>query len=287
MRVLITGAFGQLGTSLSSILNKDYEVIRTGKIVPKNNLGITLDIQNPVMVKEVIKATKPDLIINLAAITNVDYCEKYPELSKEVNIGGLMNLCDSFSGRIIHLSTDYVFDGNDGPYSENDATSPLSVYGKTKLASERILLDNNPKHLVLRGNVLYDNEQNADASFLSWVLKSLTSNTKIKVVNDQINNPTWTRSMADIIELCISKKLDGVFHWGDSDHISRYEFAKIIAEKFSLDLSLIEPITTSELNQLALRPLHSGLKTQKIEEVLNVIPPTLDDCLNKIYNEKE
>ena len=284
MRILITGAFGQLGHSLQSILSKksNYELICTGRKVKKGQEGIPLDIRNQVALKELINTTAPDILINLAAMTNVDACELNPKLAGEINVAGLEHICDSFKGKIIHLSTDYVFDGTSGPYKEDDPLNPISIYGKTKLASEHILLEKDIKNLVIRGNVLYDYSPHTSASFLNWVVSSLKGNQEIKVVEDQFNNPTWTRSMSDIIELSIENDLEGIIHWGDSVHISRFEFAKLIAKKFSLNESLIKPVLTSELNQPARRPLQSGLSTEKLVNMLDIIPPSIDDCLDEI-----
>jgi len=284
MRILITGAFGQLGHALQSVLSKksNYELICTGRKVKKGQEGIPLDIRNQVALKELINTTAPDILINLAAMTNVDACELNPKLAGEINVAGMEHICDSFKGKIIHLSTDYVFDGTSGPYKEDDPLNPISIYGKTKLASEHILLEKDIKNLVIRGNVLYDYSPHTSASFLNWVVSSLKGNQEIKVVEDQFNNPTWTRSMSDIIELSIENDLEGIIHWGDSVHISRYEFAKLIAKKFSLNDSLIKPVLTSELNQPARRPLQSGLSTEKLVNMLDIIPPSIDDCLDEI-----
>jgi len=284
MRILITGAFGQLGHALQSVLSKksNYELICTGRRIKKGQEGIPLDIRNQVALKEIINTTAPDILINLAAMTNVDACELNPKLAGEINVAGLQHICDSFKGKIIHLSTDYVFDGTSGPYKEDDPLNPISIYGKTKLASEHILLEKDIKNLVIRGNVLYDYSPHTSASFLNWVVSSLKNNQEIKVVEDQFNNPTWTRSMSDIIELSIENDLEGIIHWGDSVHISRYEFAKLIAKKFSLNDSLIKPVLTSELNQPARRPLQSGLSTEKLVNMLDIIPPSIDDCLDEI-----
>jgi len=282
MKILITGAFGQLGMALSQNLSIKHDVIRTGRTIRKNQIGHTLDIRDKILVQSLIDALNPDLIINLAAMSSVDGCELNPRLAREINIAGVQHLCDAFNGKIIHLSTDYVFDGKNGPYSEISTVSPLNVYGETKLASERILLHKNPNHLVLRGNVIYGNDNLTQASFLNWVVNSLKDGQVISVVDDQINNPTWTKSMADIISLCIQQNISGIYHWGDGNLLSRYDFALKIAEKFDLDQKLIHPISTRELNQPAVRPLMSGLKSNKLIGLLKVVQPTIDDCLNKI-----
>ena len=284
MRILITGAFGQLGHALQFVLSRksNYELICTGRMIKKGFEGIPLDIRNQVTLKELINTTAPDILINLAAMTNVDACELNPKLAGEINVAGLQHICDSFEGKIIHLSTDYVFDGTSGPYKEDDPINPISIYGKTKLASEHILLEKDIKNLIIRGNVLYDYSPHTSASFLNWVVSSLKDNQEIKVVEDQFNNPTWTKSMSDIIKLSIENDLEGIIHWGDSEHLSRFEFAKLIAKKFSLNESLIKPVLTSELNQPARRPLQSGLSTEKLVNMLDIIPPSIDDCLDEI-----
>ena len=286
MRIMITGAYGQLGYAVSKRLANDHEVIRTGSNIPQGESGIRLNILNQVYMSEVIRSTTPDLIINLAAMTNVDACEQNPNIAREVNIAGVQHLCDTFSGKIIHLSTDYVFDGKDGPYSENDEVCPISIYGETKLASERILIDHDPNNLIIRGNVLYDDSPFTQASFLNWVVNSLCNKKEISVVDDQYSNPTWTSSMSDIISLCIDNSVNGIMHWGDADHLSRLDFAYKIAKKYELSSALIKPISTASLSQNASRPLMSGLKSDKLIELLNVVPPTIDECLDAILGKR-
>ena len=207
-------------------------------------------------------------------------------MAREINIGGVINLCDHFRGKIIQISTDYVFDGKNGPYRENDQVSPISIYGETKLDAEKIIMDSSSNNLVIRTNVLYDYLENTNASFLSWVVKSLENNQNINVVNDQVNNPTWTFSLADIIDILINRNIGGIYHWGDADFVNRYDFAIKISEKFSLDKSLINPITTDQLKQSAKRPLNSGLINDKIVDLLCIIPPKIEECLDSIIKNR-
>ena len=286
MRIMITGAYGQLGYALSKRLAENHHVIRTGSNIPKYEQGIKLNILNQVYMNEVIKSTLPDLIINLAAMTNVDGCEKNPDAAREVNIAGVQHLCDTFNGKIIHLSTDYVFDGKSGPYSEDDNVNPINIYGETKLASERILMDNNSDNLVIRANVLYDESPFTNASFLNWVISSLRAEKVISVVDDQSNNPTWTSSISDIISLCIDNSVNGIMHWGDADYLTRIDFANKIAKKYELSSALIKLVSTKSFSQIASRPLKSGLKSDKLINLLNVVPPTIDECLDAILEEK-
>ena len=123
--------------------------------------------------------------------------------------------------------------------------------------------------------------------FVNWVVRSLNKNRQIYVVNDQYNNPTWTKSISRVILLCIQKKISGLYHWGDGDILSRHEFSLKIAKIFNLDSSLIKSIKTSELSQLAKRPLRSGLISKKMEEAINVYAPTVEDCLRIMRGQKK
>ena len=284
--ILITGASGQLGMSLKRIFNSKYEIISTTGNNNPTGSSMHLDVTNPMLFKEVMETTNPDLVINLAALTNVDHCEKNPELAYSINIGGMDNLVNAFKGPIIHVSTDYVFDGEDGPYKEEDTTNPLNVYGLSKLESEKLLLDHSENSLVIRSNVLYDYSSKSEASFLNWVVDSLTQEKEINVVEDQWNNPTWTGSLAVVIDRAIDTQLTGLVHWGDGDLVSRFDFANKIADVFNLKKSLIKPILTSELNQTAKRPLKSGLKSDYAQNILNLEPPTIKECLETIVEQK-
>ena len=141
---------------------------------------------------------------------------------------------------------------------------------------------NSNDSLIIRTNVLYDYASNSNASFLNWIVDSLNDEKVINVVDDQINNPTWTMSLAIVIDRAIQTELNGFIHWGDADWISRYEFALKIAESFNLKKDLIEPIKTAELKQTAIRPLKGGLSTIYAEKILNLEPPKIEHCLHQL-----
>ncbi len=281
-KILITGSSGQLGNSLGKVFKSKYDLVFTSRTKPYKNTNYFLDITNSLLVKDMVSAISPDIIINLAALTNVDLCESNPHLADAINFQGVKNLVNVFNGPIIHLSSDYVFDGKLGQYKENDITNPINVYGVTKYKAEKILLEKSKESLVIRTSVLYDYQRKAKSSFLNWVVNSLKKGEKIKVVDDQFNNPTWTNSISVVIDRAIKADLNGLIHWGDFDWISRYDFANKIADKFSLKSNLIEPIKTEELNQVAPRPLNGGLDTTIAQDLLGLEPPQIDDCLNHI-----
>lgn len=280
--VLITGAFGQLGLACSNILKPKYNVIKTG-LTPVD-ISNKLDISSTQDVDDILDKYNPDIILNLAAMTDVDGCEQNSKRANQINYEGVMNLCDGFKGHFIQLSTDYVFNGASGPYVEDDPTDAISVYGQSKLDAEQYLMDSKIDYTIIRANVLYSYAPDTKASFLKWVVESLKNSKKINVVSDQWNNPTSTNSLAEFIDGISLSKAYGLYHYADKGVMSRFEFAQLIAKVFGLDSSLINPISSSDLNQVAARPLKSGLSTQKIENELLIQPPSVEASLSNIYN---
>lgn len=274
-RILITGTSGQLGNSVLNQLFGKYELLATDININESNTlkplpFSILDIADLEQIKSTLSIFNPDVIINLAALTDVDACELNPDKAYLLNTKSVEMLTNNFDGQFIQISTDYVFDGYNGPYSEEDKTDPLSIYGKTKLKAEKILQDYKNNWCILRTNVLFDYFHKTEASFFNWIINSLKLNKSINVVDDQWNNPTWTKNLAEIIEHVINKNVEGIYNYGGADYLNRFEFAQIIADIFNLDKTLILPISTESLNQSAPRPLKGGLKIEKIEQELDL-----------------
>ena len=284
--ILITGAYGQVGTAIRRLYknNNKFNLILSSLRIPDGEAGISLDVRNKHSINEMFNAFDIDVIIHLAAMTDVDGCEKNPKKAEEINVIGTGNFCDNFDGYFVYISTDYVFNGENGPYNENSPVSPINVYGATKLEGEKLVLSKSGDNLIIRSNVIYDYSINSNASFLNWVIASLQNKKEINVVNDQINNPTWAESLAMAIFKSLEKRLSGVVHWADKDILNRYEFALKIAKSFNLDSKLISPISTSDLKQEANRPLKSGLNNKFLSKKIKLNPKELDDSLLIIKN---
>ena len=282
-KVLITGAGGQLG---SSIELEDFIMITTSRFhndaVESPTIDADLDITNEDQVKAVIAENDPDIIVHLAAMTNVDGCELNPDQAYEVNVRGTVNLLNHFNGKFVLLSTDYVFDGNEGPYSENDTVNPKNVYGKTKLEAERKVREFSADWLILRTNVVWNIGGKYKASFVDWLVEELDEGNQVRIVTDQWNNPTHTEDLGCVINELLKHDASGLYHYGSAEVLNRYDFARLIANIYNLDENLIKPIMTQELNQLAKRPLRSGLKTNKIERDFAIIPAVLREDIEKI-----
>jgi len=282
-KVLITGAGGQLG---SSIELEDFIMITTSRFhndaVESPTIDADLDITNEYQVKTIIAENDPDIIVHLAAMTNVDGCELNPDQAYEVNVRGTVNLLNHFNGKFVLLSTDYVFDGNEGPYSENDTVNPKNVYGKTKLEAERKVREFSADWLILRTNVVWNIGGKYKASFVDWLVEELDEGNQVRIVTDQWNNPTHTEDLGCVINELLKHDASGLYHYGSAEVLNRYDFARLIANIYNLDENLIKPIMTQELNQLAKRPLRSGLKTNKIERDFAIIPAVLREDIEKI-----
>lgn len=287
-RVLITGAAGQLGQAVREILSAELELILTDIMIPPDLSAVIqpLDITDRAAVRRLITEMRPDGILNLAAMTDVDRCERHPRQAKKINCESVAVLRESFAGLIIHISTDYVFDGQAGPYQEDDPVHPLSVYGRTKRESELVLEDSGLPYLILRTNVVFDYTRTR-ASFVKWVVDSLREGKPIRVVDDQWNNPTWTHDLAEKLRGLILAEARGLYHYGGGDYLNRFRFAHLIAERFRLDKTLIQRIKTRELNQPAPRPLKGGLRTEKICRNFGFSPFPLGEALELIQQRIE
>ena len=280
-KILITGASGMLGSALCAKLSSDFDVYPYCK---SSYSGIDiLDVTDIDQVSNVINFVSPDIIINCAAYTNVDMAELNKSESRQVNVSGLLNIIKASSKdmKIIHISTDYIFDGLSGNYLESDIKNPLNYYGKTKLEAENYLIGSNINYLIIRPNVLYTYDL-MSSNFFSWVLNSLTNNNKISVVNDQFSNPVYIPDLADIIKDSILLDYSGISHFGSEDTLSRYDFSLKICNTFNLNKRLINEIKTSDLNQIANRPLNTSLNCTKIESELEINLYSTDYSFNRI-----
>lgn len=273
-KILITGGGGQLALSFYSMFKNKYQIF----CLPRRKFDVT----NINQIKSVLQKYNPDTILHCAAMTDVDGCEKDPILAESINSQSIKKIVDVFKGDFLYISTDYVFDGSCGPYKETDTPNPINIYGKTKLLGERILQKNSKNWTIIRTNVLFDLQ--SEASFLSWVINSLKEEKDIEVVDDQLNNPIWVNDFSYVIDLVIDKDIKGLFHIGSNKIYSRFEFAIMIAKVFELNYKKIHPMKTEKLNQIAKRPLRSGLKFDKLLSEIKLKNIDLNKSLRELKN---
>lgn len=276
--VIVTGAHGLLGYNLVNLLKDKFDVLALDVMTKKEFCipgvqYLQADITQQKVIMDIVKNYHPRYIFNAAAYTNVDGAEQERELCWKINVEGVARLAHAarvYGSRFIHVSTDYIFNGNTGPYSENDRPEPLGYYGKSKLAGENELITSGANYAIGRTMVLYGYAPGVRLNFVTWIIEQLRAGKNIRIVDDQIGNPTLASDLAEaLIKLAVSSKQD-VYHLSGSEIIDRYNFALLVADVFDLDPGLIERIKTADLGQAANRPLNSGFIIDKAQNELKL-----------------
>jgi dTDP-4-dehydrorhamnose reductase len=295
-KVIITGSNGLLGQSLLSLFLKEknkYQVFgfsrgdnRSGSVDFEYT---SIDITDEILLKESIYKIKPDFIINTAAITNVDVCETEKEACNLLNVTvvkWLTEISEELSTHIIHISTDFIFDGKKENYKETDTPNPLSYYGVSKLKSEEVLIASNCNYTILRTILVYGKVLDMNRSnIVLWIKQMLEEKKEITIVDDQFRMPTYVENLALACKIAMDKKVTGIFHISSKELLSIYKIAQQIATVFQLDKNLIKPISTSTLNQLAPRPPKTGFDLSKTNKELEFYPKSFNEDLLK-FKEK-
>jgi dTDP-4-dehydrorhamnose reductase len=285
VKILITGSNGLLGQKLLALcLRKGTEVIATS--LGRNRFDdsltyLTMDITNSAEVEEVIGKTKPDVIINTAAMTNVDQCEDEKERCLLLNVAAVKNLvqsCEKHNSFLVHLSTDFVFDGSHGPLNENDKPNPVNFYGESKLKSELLIQESKCGWAIARTILVYGVLQNMSRSnIILWVKESLEKGIEIQVVDDQFRTPTLAEDLADGCYLIATKQAAGIWNISGKDLLTPYQMAIKTAEFFNLDQNLIKRTNSSAFRQRAVRPLKTGLVIEKAQSQLGYNPHSFEE----------
>lgn len=284
-RLLITGASGLLGSKIVELTGENYQVIPVHNTKPLHLNSSKLDITNRKEVFNLFRKTKPDIAIHTAAETNVDKCETHEELAWKINVEGTRNVaeaCSETSAKMVYISTDYVFDGEKGLYTEEDTPNPINHYGITKLEGENQVKKICKNYVILRTSVLYGWHP-YKINFATWVINSLKQKKNTSIITDHFNTPTLADNLAEMIIEAIQKDLQGLYHASGSQRISRYQFAQQITKIFNLNQSLIKPIKMNQITAwTAKRPKDSSLNINKIRELLKTTPLNISEGLKKM-----
>ncbi|TNE53511.1 MAG: SDR family oxidoreductase [Bacteroidetes bacterium] len=290
MKLLITGSNGLLGQKLVKLcIRYGYDFIACSRGENRNpdcpsDRYVELDIANKLAVNHLFQSWYPSHVIHTAAITNVDYCELHPEECRRINVEGSKNLFDASMRYQAHfqlLSTDFVFDGEDGPYDEDAPVNPLSTYARSKAESEQLLINSDYSNWsIVRTIIVIGTASGLSRSnMVLWVKKSLEQGEHIRVVNDQFRMPTWADDLAwGCLQIC-SLSERGIFHLSGKDFVSMLEFAYQIADYYQLDRSLISPVRSEELKQAAKRPPKTGFILDKAITRLGYRPKSIAEFL--------
>lgn len=285
MKYLVTGSSGLIGNQLvKNLEDSGHDVFSCYyNMKPTYGIPVNLNLSKLEDIPKIITKIQPEIIIHLAALTDVEKCESDKDLADLINGKSteiISNEAEHLGCYLIYLSTDYVFDGKKGNYVETDFTNPLNHYGKSKLFGEKAVEQNNSTWCIIRTSTPFGIHPDKK-SFPIWVYENLKKNNKINVVDDQFTSPTYVSNLCNIIFEISVKKLEGYFHVSGSTRISRFEFAKKIAKKLNLDLSLLNPVSVNSMPWKAKRPLDSSLNVSKIISSLNPKPLPIEDSLEQ------
>lgn len=290
VKLLITGASGLLGTRLCEIaLRNNFEVYAAyGEHTPLYGTPVYLNILDPKAEQQTLDRIKPDAVVHSAALTDVDRCELEKELAWKTNVeatANLARLCMDRDVFLVYVSTDYVFDGEKGMYKETDKPAPINHYGLTKLKGEEAVqaLDD---YCIARGSVIYGSTPaTGKTNFALWLLDRLRKREEVRIVTDQWNSPTLNISMAEMIIETLEKRASGIFHLAGATRLSRYDFAKRLAEAFSLSPEFITPVQSKQFEWVAKRPRDSSLSVEKAEQTLTNKPLGIREAIEKMKKE--
>ena len=283
--ILVTGSNGLLGQKIIYALlgRSDVRCISTSKganrmKVKEGYVYEELDICDKEQVLTIFEKYRPDAVINTAALTNVDACENRKEEAWQLNVTAVENLIEAstkYGTHLVHLSTDFVFDGENGPYVETDVPNPQSYYAMTKYEAEKRLAESNLSWAILRTIIIYGVvDDNSRSNVVLWTINSLRDKKTINVINDQYRSPTLAEDLADACIEASLRKAKGIFHVSGREVMCILDMVRIVSGYFGLDQQYINPISSASLNQLAKRPPVTGFIIQKAERELGFKPVT-------------
>jgi len=294
--ILTTGSNGLLGQKLTEKILTEGRVklVATSKGINRYPVKAgyeyaEMDILNLQQVKEVINKYQPDAIIHTAAMTNVDTAEADKEVCYQLNVVAVQNLvslCEEKNIQLIHLSTDFVFDGEDGPYKEDDPVNPVSYYGESKVLAEEIIRKSTANWVVIRTILVYGITNDISRSnIVLWAKGALEKGLPINVVNDQWRMPTLAEDLAEACLLTVEKQAKGIFNVSGKDYMSIADLVRKVADYWALDQSIISEVSSVGLNQTARRPMRTGFVLDKAINDLDYRPHSFEEGL-KIVDEQ-
>ena len=290
MRLLVTGASGLLGLNLALEASREHEVYGSVNRNLLRNAPFTViqtDLTRPGSIEELLEKSQPDWVINCAALANLEACEAKPDLAEKLNIELPEKLALHVAkggARLVHISTDAVFDGRRGEYSESDQPNPLSKYARTKLLGEEAVSAANSQAIIARVN-LFGWSLGGKRSLAEWFLKNLSGNNSISGFTDVFFCPLLANDLGSLLLDMFGEGLEGLYHVVSRDCSSKYNFGIELARLFDYDQSLIKPILVAKSGLTAERSLTLTLKADKLSKDLGKSPPNLESCLGRFHQQ--
>jgi dTDP-4-dehydrorhamnose reductase len=290
-RILITGGSGFLGSVLARILSTKYEVYPGYLTSHAGTFGIPLrfDVRYGEQVAQAFAAARPDCVIHTAALTKPDHCEIQPEETRAVNVTGTRHVaraCNTAGAKLIHISTDLVFDGMKGNYSEDDRVEGINEYSRSKIAAEQFVLTESPNAVILRLSVLYGPRHASHPGFIDEMLGHWQRGQTMGFFTDQYRTPTFAPQVADAVERILAEpQVAGLFHLAGAERLSRYEFATMVADVVGAPAQLLGRRSMFDHPGPAKRPQDCSLVSEKIRRALGIIPVRCGDALSELVQQ--
>ncbi len=293
--ICITGGNGLLGSKLLEAAQGRYRIVTIDLAESPLYTGdkfeyYQVDITHKEKIIGLISKFQPHCVFHTAALTNVDECEREEQKAWDINVTGTENLiqaCQLFPCTFIHLSTDYIFNGKNGPYSEDDRPDPVSVYGQTKLESEKIVRNNLSDYIIARTMILYGYFPGVRKNFITWLIEAMQQGKKLRIVTDQYGTPTLADDCAGALLTLYEKNARGIYHTAGRELINRYNMARKVMDIFQFQDVSLSPISTDQLHQDAPRPLRSGLKIDKIKNEFGIPFSSLEEGIIRVKGQME
>ena len=283
-RALVIGASGLVGQSLMRVLQRG-QMTAVGTYATQARDGLMpLDITDLSQTRDTLNRIKPEIVFLTGALTHVDYCEDHPDQAFRINTDGARHVVKEaarLDAKLVFYSTEYVFDGTNGPYEEDAYPCPLSVYGESKLRAEKLIQENLSDYLILRTTVVYGWERSSK-NFAMQVYEKLQSGSKMTIPDDQIGNPTLADYLAEVSVRLAQQGATGIVNVVGKDLIPRSEFARALVEVYGGNPELVVPVSTDSLHQRAPRPLRGGLRTEKLSQLLGTEVMALKEALERL-----
>ena len=292
--VLVTGSNGLLGQKLTKELASDPEIdlVATGRGSDRNSLSegyryATMDITNEEMVRHTLEEYRPKVVIHTAAMTQVDDCEEQQDLCELLNVHAVEYIArtsEAIGAHLVHLSTDFIFNGSHGPLNEEEEPMPLSAYGVSKMRSEEVVREQMSSWSILRTVLVYGlAEEMSRKNIVLWAKSSLEGGTPIRVVNDQYRTPTLAEDLAQACILAGKQRAQGIFHISGEELLSISDFVRRIAAFWDLDVTPMTEVSSASLGQPARRPPKTGFIVDKAKKELGYRPRSIEEGLRLVH----
>jgi dTDP-4-dehydrorhamnose reductase len=291
-KLLVLGGSGLVGSTFINTSKTDYDIIfsyNNNKIKIPNTQSFQINLLNDDKIEKIIENYNPDIVLHTIAHSSVDLCETDHNVADKLHVDAtkkITNACASINSKLIFLSTDAVFEGElNKQYCEDDIPNPVNYYGKTKLEAEKIVLNASSNNVVLRTSVIYGWHEKS--RFTNWILDYLKDGKSVDPFSDQFNTPTLIDDLVKVILKIIDKDISGLYHATGKTCLNRYQFAILLAKRFSYDVSLIHSVTKLEKKQNAPRPISTCLDSIKLENTLNFSFSDISAGIDSIFNKSK